>query len=345
MGERTTSRTFGVGLPLEAPVRLLVEIAREMEDLGYSTLWANDERLERDVYTVLGVIATHTRRLRLGPGVTNPYSRHPALTAVAVATLDEISGGRAVLGLGAGGTNHRTLGITRDRPATALRETVGVIRALLGGETVTLEGRVVRVYQGRLDFHPIRSVVPIYIGARGPRALEVAGEVADGVIVGNVATPEGWRYALDHIERGRRRAGRSPAAITLVAWMYASIADDPRAALDAIRPMVATSLVTSRPVLDRLGIEMPPRFASIMEAAGWSTSREVTRRAAAEVPDDLARRFGLAGTVRDCRAQLDRLLAAVPQISHVAIVPFGPEGAGPRDVIRRFMEEVAAGVA
>ncbi|MDR7482975.1 MAG: LLM class flavin-dependent oxidoreductase [Armatimonadota bacterium] len=339
------ARTFGVGLPLEAPVAALVDLARDVETLGYSTLWANDERLERDVYSVLAVVAGATRRLRLGPGVTNPYSRHPALTAVAVATLDEISGGRAVLGLGAGGTNHGTLGIKREHPAAALREAVRVIRALLHGDTVTLEGRVVRLYQGHLDFTPPRPDVPIYIGARGPRALETAGELADGAIVGNVATPEGWRYALEHIERGARRAGRRADALHLVAWMYTSIAPDPRAALDAIRPMVATSLVTSRPILDRLGIEMPPRFAAVMDAAGWTASRQVTGRAAAEVPDEIARRFGLAGTPADCAAQLRHLLDAVPEIGHVAIVPFGPDGQSPRGVIRQFIEEVAARVA
>lgn len=338
------SLTFGVGLPLEAPVSSLVDVAREMEALEYSTLWANDERLERDVYSVLSVVAGATRRLQLGPGVTNPYSRHPALTAVAVATLDEISGGRAVLGLGAGGTNHGILGIRREHPAVALREAVRVIRALLAGEEVTLEGRIVHIYHGRLDFRPLRAAVPIYIGARGPHNLQLAGEIADGVIAGNVVTPEGWRYALGHVAEGARRAGRPEAEITLVAWAYASIADDPAEALDAIRPMVATSLVTSRSILDRLGIEMPPRFAAVMEAQGWSLSRQSTARGATEVPDAVVRRFGLAGTAADCAEQLHRLLRAIPQISHVAIVPFGPRGQGPQSVIRRFMEDVVARV-
>ncbi|MGH2400226.1 MAG: LLM class flavin-dependent oxidoreductase, partial [bacterium] len=152
---------FGVGLPLEAPVSALAEIAREMEALGYAYLWGNDERLERDVYSTLSVIASQTHRLHLGPGVTNPYSRHPALTAVAVATLDEISDGRAVLGIGAGGTNHAVLGIRRERPATAIREAIRVIRTLLAGGETTLEGRVVRVHHGRLDFQPVRRSVPI----------------------------------------------------------------------------------------------------------------------------------------------------------------------------------------
>ncbi|MDR7520811.1 MAG: LLM class flavin-dependent oxidoreductase, partial [Armatimonadota bacterium] len=285
-----------------------------------------------------------TRRLRLGPGVTNPYSRHPALTAVAVATLDEISEGRAVLGLGAGGTNHAMLGIRRAHTAAAMREAIHVIRALLAGNEVTFAGRVVRVHRALLDFLPWRPAVPIYVGARGPRILEMAGEVADGVIVGNVATPEGWQYALGHVTAGAHRAGRRLEEIALVAWMYTSIAEDPADALDAIRPMVATSLVTSRPILHRLGIEMPEPFAAVMASQGWNLSRQATARAAAEVPETVARAFGLAGTPADCAEQLRGLLQAIPLISHVVIVPFGPRDQGPRSVIRRFMEEVIARV-
>lgn len=336
---------FGVGLPLEAPVSSLVELAREIEDLGYDYLWGNDERLERDVYSVLSVIARETRRLHLGPGVTNPYSRHPALTAVAIATLDEVSDRRAVLGIGAGGTNHAVMGIRREHPATAVHEAIRIIRSLLAGGEITLEGQVVRVYHGRLDFTPVRRSVPIYIGGRGPRILELAGEVADGIIVGNVSTVEGWRYAMACATAGVRRAGRRLEDLECVAWVYTSIADEGADAVDAIRPMVATSLVTSRAILDRLGVTMPARFADVMRAQGWSLSRSAVTRAAGEIPADVARRFGLAGTSVECVGQLQELLRAFPQISQVVIVPFGPRGRGPGDVIRRFIEEVVSRVA
>src|SRR5919106_4344333 len=246
-----SSVAYGVGLPPEAPVPDLVELAEGAERLGYEYVWVNDERLERDPSTVLAAIAMQTRLLRVGPGVTNPYSRHPALLATAAATLDELSGGRAVLGIGAGGTNHAALGIEREAPVVALREALAVIRGLLSGATVTVEGRVIRAVSATLGFDACEGL-PIYVGARGPKVLELAGELADGVIVGNVASEAGWRYALDHVGRGAERAGRGVEDLSLVAWLYACVADDGEAALDAIRPMAATSLVTSRPVLDRL---------------------------------------------------------------------------------------------
>ncbi|MGH2825075.1 MAG: LLM class flavin-dependent oxidoreductase, partial [Thermoleophilaceae bacterium] len=142
---------YGLGLPPAAPVAELIDVAVEAERLGYRWLWVNDERLERDPFTVLAAVADRTERIRLGPGVTNPYSRHPALLATAIATLDELSGGRAVLGLGAGGTNHRALAIDRTAPAAALREAIELIRALLGGRTASVDGRVVRAREARLD--------------------------------------------------------------------------------------------------------------------------------------------------------------------------------------------------
>jgi 5,10-methylenetetrahydromethanopterin reductase len=332
---------YGVGLPPSGPVADLVALAEEVERLGYRYLWVNDERLERDAFTVLAAMAQRTERIKIGPGVTNPYSRHPALIATATATLDELSGGRAVLGLGAGGTNHRALGIERRAPVTALRDGVELIRALWAGSTTTVEGDVVRAREARLDFTAPRPRIPIYIGGRGPRVLELAGEVADGVIVGNVATREGWSYALDRVAAGAARAGRDVSEVRLTAWLYACVADDEDEALDAIRPMAATSLVTSRPVLGELGIEMPDDFRIGMEARGWSLEREVVAEAGATLPAELVRRFGIAGTPEACRSRLGRLLEAFPQISQVAIVPFASRGGAVLDTLRRFIDEVA----
>jgi 5,10-methylenetetrahydromethanopterin reductase len=332
---------YGVGLPLDAPLDEVVAVAREAEQLGYAFAWVNDDRLLRDVYIALAAVAGATSRLRIGPGVTNPYTRHPVLTAVAVATLDELSGGRAVLGLGAGGTNHALLGIRRERPAVAMREAIATVRGLLAGEQVTLEGGVIEVHEARLDFRPRRADVPIYVGARGPRLLELAGELADGVIVGNVTTVAGWRYATERVHAGARRVARDPGEIAWTAWFYACVSDDGDLARDAIRPMVATSLVTSRAVLPDLGVAMPERFADVMDELGWSLSARAVGRAGAEIPAEVLSQFGVAGTPRECRAQLARLVGDFPHLSQIAIVPAPAHGQTTAEVVRRFIEEVA----
>jgi 5,10-methylenetetrahydromethanopterin reductase len=331
---------FGVALPTREPVAALVQAARDAEALGYRQVWVTDDRLQRDVFTILASLACATETVRLGPGVTNPFSRHPALIATAIATLDELSGGRAVLGLGAGGTNHRALGIRREAPVKALAEAIELVRGLLAGREVTIEGRVVRSDRARLDFEPLRPSVPIHLGARGPKMLELAGAVADGAIVGNVAAVDGWRYALARIAAGAGRAGRDLASVELMAWVYCSIDDDPAAALDAIRPQVATSLATSRPILADLGLELPPGYERRMDELGWSLEEGAVRDAGMAIPEETLRFFGLAGTPRDCADALEELLDAFPGIGQVAIVPAPSRGATAGDVVRRFAAEV-----
>jgi 5,10-methylenetetrahydromethanopterin reductase len=337
------TRELGLAVPLEGPLPDVLSLAAEAEGLGYRWLWVNDDRLQKDPFATLAAMALGTQHAHLGVGVTNPYSRHPALIATAIATVDELSGGRAVLGLGAGGTNHAALDVRRESPAGALRDAIAVVRGLLAGERVTVQGRVVRAREARLDFAPTRTDVPIYVGSRGPRVLELAGAAADGVIVGNVATPEGWAYALGRIEAGAGRAGRTIDDVRLVAWLYTCVADDGDAALDAIRPMAATSLVTSRPILGELGIEMPDAFARAMESHGWSLAADVVAETGRLLPEEIVRRFGIAGTAGDCRARLDHLLDEVPQIAQVTIVPFGAGDEPAAATARRFIAEVAVG--
>ena len=331
---------LGVALPTREPVAALVEAARAAEAHGYAQVWVTDDRLQRDPFTVLAALAGATSTVRLGPGVTNPFSRQPALIATAIATLDELSGGRAVLGLGAGGTNHRALGVRRESPVAALAEAIELVRGLLAGREVTLDGRVVHAERARLDFEPLRPDVPIYLGARGPKMLELAGAVADGAIVGNIAAPEGWRHALDRIATGAERAGRELDSLALTAWVYCAVDDDPAAALDAIRPQVATSLATSRPILADLGLELPAAYVRRMDELGWSLEEEAVRDAGTTIPEETLRFFGLAGTPADCADGLRGLLRAFPAIAQVAIVPAPPHGATAGEVVRRFALEV-----
>src|SRR5213593_1694105 len=158
-------RTGLLLLPTYEPARLAA-LAEMAEAAGYDDLWLADERFFREVYASLTLCALRTRRIRLGPCVTDPYSRHPALTAMAIATLDEISDRRAVLGIGAGVSGFRELGVDASRPAVAIREAVELIRRLLAGETVTVQGRVVSFTNGRLDFAPPRADLPIYVASQ-----------------------------------------------------------------------------------------------------------------------------------------------------------------------------------
>src|SRR6516164_2067494 len=132
----------------DATVRAMVERARLAEAVGYGKVWVADERFYREVYSCLTHLAAHTSKVLLGPCVTDPFSRHPSLTAMAIATLDEISGQRAILGIGAGISGFTELGINRRKPARAIREMIQVICALLQGESVDFHGEVIELHQG-----------------------------------------------------------------------------------------------------------------------------------------------------------------------------------------------------
>src|SRR5262249_10833092 len=150
----------------------------------------------------------------------------------------------------------------------AVREAVEVTRLLLGGAPVTYEGRHVRMHGARLDF-PARRI-PIYIAARGPRLLELSGEVADGAIIGGFAREAGIAHACRGIGRGLEPSARSWPDIDLVAWLYTCVADDTETARRAVSRLVTTSLVTSRAVLESLGVRLPAELRDCLEAFGWS---------------------------------------------------------------------------
>ncbi len=189
------------------PVAQMVERAKLAEANGYDTLWVADERFYREVYSTLAVLAQHTERVHLGTCVTDPFARHPALTAMAIATLDEISGKRAILGIGAGISGFVELGIVRKKPAAAMREAIHVIRALLKGDAVDFHGDVVGFNNGKLSFKPVRAEIPVYVASNGPLGQRMTGGVADGAIMegcGNVEEVKAFRAVL---AEGAKRKG------------------------------------------------------------------------------------------------------------------------------------------
>ncbi len=172
--------TMSVNLMPRAPVEQIVELAVFAEKLGCRRVWVYDEGLSgRDVYVTLAAIAAATERVLIGPGVTNPYVRHPAATAAAIATLDEFSGGRAFLGLGAGG--GVTLGpmtIERHAPISTVTETVACIRALFAAHMIDFDGEHVCLRNAKLSYG--RANIEIILAGRGPRMVDLAARVADG---------------------------------------------------------------------------------------------------------------------------------------------------------------------
>ncbi|MDR7558651.1 MAG: LLM class flavin-dependent oxidoreductase [Armatimonadota bacterium] len=331
----------------EHPPQPLAGLVRQAEAAGCDIFWYADEKFYRDPFVGLTLAAQASTRIRLGTGVTEPYARHPALLAMAVASLDEVAGGRAVLGIGAGGSGFPPMGVERRSPARAIPEAVAIIRGLLRGETVEFSGRVFSFRRGRLNF-PARPGIPIYVAARGRAMLRAAGAVADGVIIAPYASPRGLRFAIDRVAEGAAGSGRALQELDLVARVDVCIAADRAAARQAVRSAVALPMWISYPnlsYLDPLGLPPPPEdLVAVLARRDYA----LISQAAALVPDAYLDHLAVAGTLEDVVAQLDQIRRA--GIAHITLRPVPPPGgtvqgvveALARDVMPRFGAEAPA---
>jgi 5,10-methylenetetrahydromethanopterin reductase len=309
-------------LPMDVSVSRLVARAKQAEANGYSAVWVPDERFCREVYSCLGQIAAHTSRVLVGPSVTDPYARHPALTAMAIATLDEISGGRAILGMGAGISGFAEMQIDRRKPALAMREAIEVIRMLLRGETVDYRGEVISLNQGRLAFMGPRASIPVYVAANGPLGQRMAAGIADGLIVQACASVEEVQALRVVIAGGARRAGRDPEEVKLIAALRVCIADDGRAARDAVRPTVARYLGAASNrnthnayfmnlrTAEVQGLTLPPEEVAQVAGKGYSDGIAPYLALLPLITDRHVDALALAGTVDEVVAHAVALFGA-----------------------------------
>ena len=327
---------LGLGLLQEYPPADLIRIVKLAEELGYDTFWYGNEKYWRDPWVGLAVAAQHTSRIKLGTFITDPYTTYAALTAVAIASLDELSNGRAILLMGAGGGGGGALGYNRRRPATAIRETIEVVRGMLRGEHVRLEGEHVQFHGGHLAFQPVRAEVPIYVASRGNRVLEMAGEVADGVMIATYATPPGVRHALTRIDAGLAKSGRTRKDIRLINRIDAWIDDaQPERARELVAPMVARLLTTSYPdksFVDAVGLTIPAELEDVLR----QKDRDLAARSGHLVPKELVDAFTWWGSAEQVGQQV-RAVAELG-IDDFTVLFHPPHGQQPDSAIRRFAE-------
>lgn len=331
------ARTLGLLLNAEYSMSRLAELGELSESLGYDILWYTDLRLSTDCYLGLSVLAAHTKRVRLGPCVNDPYTRHPAITASAIATLDELCDGRAVLGLGIGGQGFGELGLENKLPVAALREAVTVVRGLLRGEQVDVQGKVVTLNNGRFSFTPLREHIPIYFATHGAQVSKLAGKIADGVLIANTLLPEVFDGYVKQIDSGLQSAGKSPASFDMGLRVEACISEDYEAAFGVMRRRMAHRLMGQYPrwdYLQELGVEVPEQFAQIAAKKDDSLIDE----AAAAMPPEIVNYTVLAGDVEHVAQQLARVLR--PEITHLVIRPHKVPGEDITNTIKLFAEAV-----
>jgi 5,10-methylenetetrahydromethanopterin reductase len=228
-------------------------------------------------------------------------------------------------------------GIDRRSPVQALRETIEIVRALTSGDTVTYTGKQFRLNSTQLDFPPLRTV-PVYVAGRGPRILRLAGELADGVIMGGFAQPGGIGYCQRQIEQGLELSGRSWADLDAMSWLYVSASPDRQAARVAVSKIVLASLITSRAILDEIGIDLPGALRDHLDRTGWVYPRESAQEAAALLPDHIVDAFAVHGTPAECVSRIEQIRSC--GIEHVCFVLFPPTGETVASLAKLLADEV-----
>jgi 5,10-methylenetetrahydromethanopterin reductase len=245
-------RRLGLALSNEAPVAETVSLACRAEELGFSEVWLPESGHGRGLFTIAASVAAATRRIQIGIGVVNPFWRHPSVIAMEAAALDEASGGRVMLGLGAALWTLKALGEADPRtaaPLTAMVEAIRIVRCLVRGER-GIDGTVFPVRSdARLDFPRARPAMPVYVGAVNGRMLRAAGAWADGVQLGAIVSPGYAAWSWRQIARGAREAGRDTAGIDLASNVLLSVDHDARAARDAVRRVLAYYIHRVEPVV------------------------------------------------------------------------------------------------
>jgi len=280
------------------PVARLVDTVIEAERLGFSKVYVADQGMKfHDIFMAMAVMAMRTNKIRIGPGITNPFIRHPGITAAAMVTLAEISGDRAFLGISSGGSNPlNPLCIVPDKPMTAVREMIVTCRALFRGEAVTFQGETLKYKSAKLISS--KPGIEIYVVGRGPNMLKMAGELADGVMLGNIHKSL-MQKSLDLIRAGAAISGNKPK----ICYFTPVITDEET--FEEERAHIAYNIVDSPPEAKELLGITPGEVENIRQVLNTSGMAKVGKLIKKEWMDP----FVIMGSPAECKKELTDMLS------------------------------------
>lgn len=288
-----------------------IKLVQELENKGYTSAWMCETRLARDAFTILGAFAHVTKKITLGTSIVNTWTRGPALMSVTFATLNEMAPGRVVMGLGAYWDPLAwKQGIERTKLMTQMREYIGVCRRLLAlEESVTFEGEVVKVRDLRLDLgkgverQPIP--VPIYVGATGPKMMQLSGELADGVILNGLTSAAHTKSSVENIAIGAERAGRKLEDINRPQFINVSLGDNDEAAFEDAHRLVTMYLGQQPHIGLASGLDEDHIKRITEEMGGWPARPGGIEAAMKLVDREVVEALTVSGTPDRCRGRLN----------------------------------------
>lgn len=280
---------------------------RYAEQRGFEAIWQAESRLVRDAIVPMAAYAAVTERIKIGSGVINNWTRNIGLLAATYLTLDDLAPDRIICGIGAWWDPlARNVGIDRKKPLLAMRETVMVMKRLLNMERVTFHGEFVHVDGIELDVvHGRREPrnVPIYIGATGDQMMEMTGELTDGVVLNYCVAPEYNQKALELLDKGAKKSGRTLDAIDRPQLIVCSVDRDHDKAIDTTRGLLTQYLAQQPHIAKASGVSQDV-VAEIQSILGWPATHEQIQKAKHLVPEELILKITASGTPDEARAKV-----------------------------------------
>ncbi|MGZ8499375.1 MAG: LLM class flavin-dependent oxidoreductase [Candidatus Binatia bacterium] len=321
---------FGVGLFPTEPLGKMIHLAKVSEEVGFSHIWVGDSHLIwREAYINMTAMMLNTTKVKLGTGVTNPLTRHPSVLASGYATLEEYSPGRMIVGIGLGDSSVETMGM---KPSTLanFEKSLEQMRQILDGKEAQLPTGKIHL------LHPTKTRVPIYIAASGPKMLELSGRIADGIIVLVGVADDYIAHAKEKIAAGAKAAGRKLADINLVLWVPCAVSETANAK-DAVKVHVAR--VVAHPLPYVLDPNEQKVLQEIRKTYDYYHHMDQQANHAEVIPDWLVDKFAIAGSVAQCKAQIERIKKT--GVQQIAIIPYSPPGGSREETIRGFAKAMS----
>jgi 5,10-methylenetetrahydromethanopterin reductase len=321
---------FGVGLFPTEPLQKMIHLAKVSEEVGFSHIWVGDSHLIwREAYINMAAMALNTTKVKLATGVTNPLTRHPSVSASGYATLEEYAPGRMIVGIGLGDSSVETMGM---RPSTLanFEKSLEQMRQILDGKEAQLPTGKIHL------LHPTKTRVPIYIAASGPKMLELSGRIADGIIVLVGVADDYIAHAKEKIAAGAEAAGRKLADINLVLWVPCAVSETANAK-DAVKAHVAR--VVAHPLPYVLDPNEQKVLQEIRKTYDYYHHMDQQANHAEVIPDWLVDKFAIAGTVAQCKTQIERIKKT--GVQQIAIIPYSPPGGSREETIRGFAKAMS----
>jgi 5,10-methylenetetrahydromethanopterin reductase len=313
-------------------IKEMLSLAKCGEEHGFKSFWVGEDYYWRGAFTVAATIAAHTHSIQVGLGVVNPHTRHPVLIAMETAALSEAVGSeRVILGIGASfkAWIENQMNISYGKPRICVKETLEIIRAMFKGEAVQYDGQHFKLDGAQLSISPLPEIPKLYLGVEGPMNLELAGQIADGVLLTVFSSEKYLRFAFDHIKKGAARIDRSLENFDVQNYIVISMDEDREKARNAIKPFLGDAIGTYYPIVPHDN----PIMRSVVDPEEERLIFEAFRRGEDLVPlisDDIIDGLAVAGTPHECQEKMQTIIDIgvttpiaidVPGVDLMAMIP------------------------